>query len=358
MSAPHDVAAAPAPEAGPLVLYVDDDPVVARLAEKLLQRHGYAVEPAADPQAAIERVEQGGVDAIILDHDLGSAWGLDLLAALKDRPEAPPVVYVTASSELAVAVEALKAGAADYVQKTVGPDFEYLLLAALEQSMRKARFAREKERAEREVREARDRAVALLDEVNHRVANSLALVVSLVRMQAASVEDPAAKAVLAETQGRIAAVGSLHRSLYTSDDIRSVDLAPYLASLVEDLRQSIAGQAQSVAIVFSASKARIHTDKAVSVGMILTELITNSVKYAYPDGAGEVRVSLTPAPEAGLVLSVEDDGVGMKDGAFKGAGLGGRIVNAMARTLDADLVYGESPTGTQIRLHLKAELFT
>lgn len=343
--------------ASAVVLYVDDDAAFARLAGIVLGRHGYVVEHAADCAAGVQRVGAGGVEAIILDHDLGGESGMDMLAALKEQPEAPPVVYVTASAELSVAVEALKAGAADYVQKSVGADFEYLLLAALEQSIEKARLTHEKERAEREVREARDRAVALLDEVNHRVANSLALVVSLVRMQAASAPDGEAKTVLTETQARITAVASLHRSLYTTDDVRSVDLAPYLGSLVEELRQTVASDPPSLVIRFSASPARIQTDKAISIGMILIELITNAVKYAYPDGAGEVRASFTVGGEAGATLSVDDDGVGLQGGAPKGAGLGGRIVSAMARALDADLVYEEAAAGTHARLRLKPDLF-
>jgi len=315
-------AAASTPDAS-VVLYIDDGPIIARLAERVLAKHGYAVEHAPGWEAGLARVERGGVDAIIVDLDLGDAAGKALLAALRERHGAPPVIYVTASSELSVAVEALKAGATDYVRKTDGADFEYLLLAALVQSIHKARFAHEKQRAEREVREARDRAVALLDEVNHRIANSLALVVSLVRMQASAVQDPSAKTVLAETQARITAIASLHRSLYTSEDVRNVDLAPYLGSLVDELCQSIASDPQHVAIRFAAPHVRIQTDKAISIGMILTELITNAVKYAYPGGGGEVRAKLAPDPEGGMTLSVDDDGVGIQNGAARGAGLGG-----------------------------------
>ena len=87
-------------------------------------------------------------------------------------------MYVTAAAEPTVAVAALKSGATDYVLKTVGEEFFELLGTAIDQAIEKARLRRERDRAEREVREARDRAEALLHEVNHRVANSLALVAS------------------------------------------------------------------------------------------------------------------------------------------------------------------------------------
>lgn len=329
------------------VLYIDDDAALGRLVQRILSRRGYAVEHAVDAAAGLDRVTQGGVDVIILDHDLGTSSGLDVLTALRGRDTAPPVVYVTASSELSIAVQALKAGAVDYVVKTIGEDFEILLVSALEQSVERARLMRAKEAAEREVRDARDRAIVLLAEVNHRVANSLSLVGSLVRMQAASVKDAGAKAALAETQARIIAIGNLHRSLYTSDDVRTVDLAAYLGSLVDELGRSMSSSGQTPEIRFEAEPALIKTDKAVSIGMIATELITNAIKYAYPAGSGEVRVRLSQDGSQGIVLVVEDDGVGWSGtGAPSGTGLGSKIIAAMAHGLSSRVVYQPRPSGT------------
>jgi two-component sensor histidine kinase len=339
-----------------VILCVDDDVVLVRLMQRLFSRRGYVVEHAADAVNGLAKVKRGGVAAVILDHDLGGSSGMDFLRALRDVRESPPVVYVTASSELSVAVEALKLGAVDFVVKTVGSDFEVQLVAALEQSLQRAKLLREKEQAESEVREERDRAVALLDEVNHRVANSLALVASLVRMQAAAVPEASAKSVLAETQARIAAIANLHRSLYTAEDVRTVDLAAYLTALVDELRQSIAANRTGVLAV-AAVNARTTTDKAVAIGMIVTELITNAVKYAYPDGGGEVRLGLERNPAGGLVLAVEDDGVGRISTEGRVAGLGGKIVGAMARSLSTDLEYGARLKGTRAFLRLNPDLF-
>jgi two-component sensor histidine kinase len=145
--------------------------------------------------------------------------------------------------------------------------------------------------------------------------------------------------VLRETQARIAAIANLHRSLYTAEDVRTVDLAAYLTALVDELRQSIAAN-QTAVLAVAAVNARTTTDKAVAIGMIVTELITNAVKYAYPDGGGEVRLRLERNPAGGLVLAVEDDGVGRISTEGRVAGLGGKIVGAMARSLSTDLESG------------------
>lgn len=324
------------------VLYIDDDATLGRLVQRMLTRHNYVVEHVETAEAGLSRAQAGGIDVIILDHDLGTGSGIDVLSALSANATSPAVIYVTASSELSIAVTALKAGALDYVVKTVGEDFEILLRAALEHAVVKTRLTRAREQAEQEVRAARDRAVTLLAEVNHRVANSLSLVGSLVRMQANSVDDPGAKAALAETQARIAAIGNLHRSLYTSDDVRVVDLAGYLRSLLEEFSQSLAGSGRMPTIRFEAVPVLAKTDKAISIGLIATELVTNALKYAYPNGAGDVRVSLSCEGDK-VTLKVLDDGIGWTGtGTVKGTGLGSKIVRAMARSLASELRYEDT----------------
>ena len=262
-----------------------------------------------------------------------------------------------ASSEISLAIEALKTGAADFVIKTAGPDFDVQLLAALERALELARLRREKERAHDEAREERDRAKALLEEVNHRVANSLALVIALVRMQASATPEVSAKTVLAETEARIAAVANIHRTLYASEDILAVDLDVYLGQLVDELRRAIAVESLTPTLSVHAVAARIATDKAVAIGVITTELITNAIKYAYPAATGEIRLRLEPDAGGGLILSVEDDGVGFAGGRAKGEGLGARIVAAMAHSLGAELEYDNRDKGTRAFMRLSGDLF-
>lgn len=329
------------------VLYIDDDAALGRFVQRILGRRGYQVDHVTTAEDGLVRLDEGEIDAVILDHDLGATSGLAVLEDLKAREQAPPVVYVTASTELSIAVQALKAGAVDYVVKAIGDDFEVLLVAALEQAVERARLMRAKEAAEQEVRQARDRAEMLLAEVNHRVANSLALVSSLVRMQAGAVKEAGAKAALAETQARITAIANLHRSLYTSTDVQRVDLAAYLETLVGELGNSITASGRTPIVKLDAEPVSIKTDRAVSVGMIATELVTNALKYAYPAGEGEVRVSITRTQPNQITLSVADDGIGWtRDGTAKGSGLGAKIIAAMSKSLGSHLEYRSQPIGT------------
>jgi two-component sensor histidine kinase len=309
------------------------------------------VAHAADATDALARIAAGDVDVVALDHYLGNGTGLDLLAQLASLESPPVVVYVTSSSEMNIAVAALKAGATDFVPKTVGDDFLVLLGAALEQAVEKARLRAQKEAAEREVRSARDRAELLLAEVNHRIANSLSLVAALVGLQTKAVTDQSAKDALGETQARIYAISSVHKRLYTSGDVRFVALDEYLSGLLDHLQTSMRNQGHGALLRYQLEPVKLGTDASINLGVVVTELVTNAFKYAYPEGSGEVRVRLGGVPDGRVELVVEDDGVGRGEGSdAKGTGLGARIVNAMASTMGAEIQYPPRRPGTRARL--------
>ena len=332
------------------VLYVDDDPGLARLVQKVLHRRGFVVEHSPNAAAAFERLKEGGIDAIGLDHHMPGGTGLDFLEKLAALESPPPVVYVTGSGDLRVAVAALKAGAADYVPKDTGEEFYELLHSALEGAVTNAKLARETAAAEQDIREARDRAEMLLREVNHRVGTSLALVAALVRLQAAAVTDPGARAALMETQARISAIASIHRRLYTSNDVRTVDAGAYITNLIQELQTAMQDVGQPHPIRVDVAPIQVPTDKAVSVGVVVTELITNAYKYAYPDGApGEIRVVLRQLGDNEVCLSVEDDGIGWSgEGRPSGTGVGSKIVKAMATNLKSEVIYEKRNPGTLV----------
>jgi two-component sensor histidine kinase len=337
------------------ILYVDDDEGLVRLAHKTLSRIGCTVLHAPDHETGLARLAQGGISVIILDHYLQGTTGLAFLQAMHERGIEVPVVYVTGSSEATVAIEALKAGAEDYVIKTVGEDFWTLLISAVKQALDNAELRAAKRQAEQEIIEAKERAEILLAEVNHRVANSLALVAALIRMQASSSPEPAVKAALSETQARISAIAGMHRSLYTSEDVRIVEMNRYLSTLVSELAESLEKGRRRSRIISQLDHIDLASDRAVSVGMIVTELLTNAIKYAYPpESEGEIRVILKRQGNGDAVLSVEDDGIGFSGtDTSSGTGLGSRIVASMAKTIGGGISYVPRERGTRAEVHIE-----
>ncbi|SDB48802.1 sensor histidine kinase [Belnapia rosea] len=336
------------------ILYIDDEPGLRRLVQRDLERHGYRVVTAADGPIGVALAAEGGFDAICLDHYMPGQDGLDTLVELRRLPDQPPIIYVTGSDEGRIAVAALRAGAADYVIKEVGGDFLLLLRSAIESAIEREALRRAHDAAEAAVREARDRAeelanqrAMLLREVNHRVSNSLQLIASLTRLQEGSVQDPAARDALAAMRNRIAAVAQVHRRLYTSDDVRSVALHDYLFGLVEEIGRSVGGRV----ITLEAEAVEVPTDRAVSLGVIVTELVTNALKYAYPAGQeGPITVRLKKREDHGLLV-VQDEGVGATaHSPAAGTGLGRRIVESLTQSVGGAVEQSAGPGGTEVSI--------
>lgn len=344
----------------PRLLYIDDDPGLSRLVQKEFERSGFVVELLNSGKAGIERLRQNSdVDVVALDHHMPDQLGLDTLDMIAALPNPPPVVYVTGESEGRVAVAALKAGAADYVIKDASPEFLTLLRAAIEAALEGRRQKYLREQAEAEMRAARDRferlaneRAVLIKEVNHRVSNSLQLIASLLQVQSAAQSDMKSAQTLLNAYKRVSAVARVHKRLYTSADVRFVDLADYLCGLVEDLRQS-ADQGGRM-LQFLASQTRIGTDFAIPIGLIVTELVINAFKYAYPAGGGPIRVKAERNGDL-ITVQVEDDGIGVTEPDWRReGGIGSKIVLAMVEKIGGALNFETRPSGTCITVTFTA----
>src|SRR5258705_12448412 len=340
--------------AGPTLRYTDDGETLGRLVDRGLTRQGFKVVRAASGTDGLDRLQQGGIDVIALDQYMPGLDGLETLEQILKIPAAPPVVFVTAAQDSAMAVTALKAGAADYLVKDVQGDFIPLLQVAVTGALRQAEIQKARDEAEAEVHASRDRYAALaaerevlLREVNHRVGNSLQIIASLLHLQASSSAREDVKAALTNAMGRVAAVAQVHRRLYTSHDLKNVLLNQYLEALLEDLRRPAEGNKMS-RLTLRAEPIEIDPDRAVAIGIIVNELVMNAVKYAYPDGPGPIHVELK-AQDDDLELSIAADGVGLNVKADpRSTGMGQRIVSAMASKLEASVERDPDHTGTRV----------
>jgi two-component sensor histidine kinase len=199
-------------------------------------------------------------------------------------------------------------------------------------------MAIERERHERNLNAALERHQFLIKEMNHRVKNSLALVVSMLRLQARENSEPEFAQHLEDATLRVAAIARVHEQLYRSSDIERFDIGRYIEAICKDLGASFS---QCEILVQAQPGIVISADRAISSALIVNELVSNAAKHAYlGDGPGRVWVDVATTGDGSLFsISVRDEGSGLPEDfeIGKGRGMGARMVGALAEQLDATL---------------------
>ena len=185
----------------------------------------------------------------------------------------------------------------------------------------------------------------LIGEINHRVQNSLQLVSGFLGMQATDSEDAPFKAMVEEARRRIHAVALVHRRLYRGDHLELVDAARYLGELCEE-SVSAMGPQWAALLVLDLAPIRMRTNRAVTVGLLLTELMINANKYAYGGAPGPLEIRLIEDRNR-MRLIVADRGKG-RVGTRKG--FGSRMMEAMVRQLGGEMTYDDAGPGLRATL--------
>jgi len=211
-------------------------------------------------------------------------------------------------------------------------------------------MAIEQQQYQRKLQVALDRHQVLLKEVNHRVKNSLQVVTAMLQLQANSVGDPALSERLNEASSRVNAVGRAYERLAYNADYENIELVEYLREIIGDLEPTVA----PCKIQFEApEEIQIAADRAILVGLIINELVSNAGKYAYPDRAGGlIWVRLFQSDKNSILVSVGDEGAGLPPGfdPMTSKRLGTRLVNALSKQLGAELTRPITPIGTNFTL--------
>jgi two-component sensor histidine kinase len=181
----------------------------------------------------------------------------------------------------------------------------------------------------------------LLREAGHRVKNDLASLMALVRLQERSLSDPAARAALASTGERIRVLSRLHERLRRADKAAVVDIGRFITELCDDLRTALHGL-RPVALKVQAESCLLPQEQAVAVGLIANELLTNALKYAFPDDRGGTITVRFARQDDTFELVVADDGVGLAAEEAPGgsSGLGQRLIRSLAAQLGGTVEIG------------------
>jgi PAS domain S-box-containing protein len=210
----------------------------------------------------------------------------------------------------------------------------------------------ERVRLEREHGIAGERIGMLLQELTHRVKNSLQIIAAMVGIEARGHKSGEGKAALERVSHRINALGQLYSQLSKANTVEAVDAAAYLDELCRDLIASVHKEGgTSIVLKTDIESELLPTDRAITIGLMVNELVTNAVKYAFPeDTKGTILVTLKRA-SGELLLTVSDDGKGVDPGRAD-SGVGGRLIEGFAQQLGGQLKRESGNKGTTVCLTL------
>lgn len=189
----------------------------------------------------------------------------------------------------------------------------------------------------------------LLTEVNHRTKNNLHLIVSLIQLQLRQVTDEGARNALLDTSRRIMSIAAVHEKLYQGDQVEAVDSAAYLGEVIDGVK---ATSTQGMTFESQLASVLLPMDTAIPLALIVNELITNSLKYAYPDRkAGSIAIELAARGEQ-VILTVADSGPGFPEGfdQLKHRSLGMRIISSLAQKIGATVTFANLRRGAECKV--------
>ena len=216
-------------------------------------------------------------------------------------------------------------------------------------------MAIERQRYERHLKAALDRHQVLLKEISHRVKNSLQIVSSMLHLQASTADDEGITAQLADASSRVSAVGRAYERLAYDGDVENIDLRTYLQAVCADAMNASC----NCKLHFDgADGIWLYADRAISLALIVNELVTNAVKHAFPNGhEGHIFVRLVRQDANTALVSVRDDGIGLPPDfdLSMSKGLGMRIVAALAKQLGADISRPSQVEGNEFVVSVPCE---
>ncbi|SDB19951.1 Two-component sensor histidine kinase, contains HisKA and HATPase domains [Flavobacteriaceae bacterium MAR_2010_188] len=194
----------------------------------------------------------------------------------------------------------------------------------------------------------------LLKEIHHRVKNNLEIVSGLLALQSAQIEDQNVVNAMQESQNRVHSMSMIHQKLYQGKNLATIEMKDYLMNLGEHILDSF-GAENRVDLNYVMDELELDVDTAVPLGLIVNELITNSLKYAFPgEGNGKIQILLNRPDARVLQLEVRDNGVGKNDKEELGTGFGTQLIQLLIQQLNGEMVEkNEGGTAVAFKFNLK-----
>lgn len=330
------------------VVVTEDDVWVSKEVQRLVRSLKYEiVGEASDGATAVEIVCAKRPDVVLMDIDMPKMDGLEASRLIQETCPTP-VVILTAFDSTDMLERASAAGAGAYLVKPAkSEDIERAVTVAI---------ARHGDLIK--LREAVTREQMLSREIYHRVKNNMGVIASLLYLQGRASQDEATIDALKESADRIRTMAKVHEILHAGEDPCVVELGDYLSKIAKSVYHGFIDNKNRVGLEIETEPVSVDSETAISCGLVVNELITNSVKYAFPGRKkGAIRLELKELDGKNVELRVSDNGVGLPDGFDLEApsSLGMQVIISMTDQISGQLEVFRSNT-TEFRITFKTNI--
>lgn len=302
-----------------------------------------------------KRVDEGlkhnnnDIDIMLLDLNLPDSHGIKTFNTMNEHAPEIPIIILTGLNDEELAINIVSEGAQDYLVK--GQIDKQLLSKSIKYSI-------ERKNIENQLQISLEEKKLLLRELHHRVKNNLMIISSLLNLQSTYIKDEESKKIFKESQNRARSMALIHERLYQSTDLKRINFGEYIRTLANDLYHSYVMDPNLIKLNIDVEDIRLDINTSIPLGLIVNELITNSLKHAFPPSSqGEIKIIFQTQDEKYL-LEVIDDGIGFpKDIDYKNTdSLGLRLVTNLTQQIDGSIEFNTTP-GTSFKIIFKEETF-
>ena len=366
------------------ILAVEDNDLILDIFTEYLEADGFNVFTARDGIEGVNIFKEKKPHLVLLDLNIPKMHGFEVLKKLMVESPDTPVIVVSATADINDAIKAIRLGAWDFITKPI------IDLRVLGHAIKKAldRFklfvensiyrenleelvkARTEEledalglqqEAEKNLKTSLNEKEILLKEIHHRVKNNLQVISSLLNLQSDYIDNPKALDILKESQNRVKSMALIHEKMYQSQDLAKIDFSEYIKDLSGYLFAIYKIDTNKIKLKIDVNTIFFGVDIAIPCGLIINELISNAIKYAFPEdnknNCIEIKLHKQEISENKYVLRVKDNGVGFPDDVdfTKSGSLGLELVSTLVEQLDG-IIKKLPVNGTEFKIEFNEDI--
>ena len=339
------------------ILMIEDNSGDVQLIREMLASQdnlSFELENVGRLALGLQRLSEQPPDVILLDLSLPDGRGIEILDQLRAQITSVPVIVLTGTDDEQLAVSAVRQGAQDYLVK--GKVDRSLLLRSIRYAMERQRLLLdilEQKKGEEQIRASLKEKDVLLKEIHHRVKNNLQIISSLLKLHTGSLKDERDMEVFKDCQNKIKAMALIHEILYQLENLAKINFSEYTRKLTMSLLHSYGVKSNAITLHIQADNILLGVDVAIPCGLIVNELVSNSIKHAFP-GKKNGRIWIDFSPNANrqrMTMTVGDNGIGFPKGLdiqnIESMGL--RLVSTLTDQLGGSIEV-KHDNGTEIRV--------